>query len=343
MVSASALILTCDRVSELEQTLDGLRNQTTAPSQYVIVNNSADASPTRRVIEQFAGTVHDRVVYLRGDPVFGTASGRNAALDECTEEITFLLDDDLSFPDDAYLERVADVFASDSAGTVGAVTTRASPPSTPRLGLLLASALRRTLKTIYWMDGGRPGAVKRSGFQVPLPSTGRRDVQWLLGGATALRRGVVQSIRFDEGLELRPFAVSEDIEFALQLRRRWRIVFDASTYAVNGHQRRGGTGRQWLDLAGRYELIVRNYSRINQRHMPGRLNRLAYWWAMAGIGGERLAALASRRHDAVPGWRGYVRGVRAVQGHAPGAPNPKRVVHREYFGGSGVLHTGPER
>lgn len=325
----SAVVLTRDRPSELAAMLADLARQTMSIDRYVVVNNASDPGPTRRVLARFGAHSGAAVIQLRGQPTFGTASGRNAGLEECSDGsdgVVFLFDDDLRFPDRRYVERVCDLFAADVAGTIGAITTSAGPPDQQTSADRVSHLLRRMAKGFFGLDGLRPGSVMASGFQVGMPGRCVRDVDWLQGSVSAVRAEVARTVRFDEGLEHRPLALSEDIDFGLRVGRRWRIVFDGTTMAVNGHAARGGTARQWLSSAQRYELIVRNYDRINRTHRPGRLGRIAFWRAMAGIGLEQIfAALVSRNAE---GLRGYRRGLRAVLSGSDGAPPRRRQVER---------------
>ena len=312
--------------------LRDLVRQSRKITQLLIVNNAREEQPTRRVVEDLGRLISSRVVYLRGSPVFGTASGRNAALEESTGDVIFLFDDDLRFPTADYLDQVCQVFENDANGSIGAVTTPAGPAGAPAWAGRVRLAARRFAKLLFGLDSPRLGSVTRSGIQAALPTVAAADMDWLQGGVSAIRRDVAVSLRFDEGLERRPLALSEDVEFGLQVRRRWRIRFLGSTFAANGHVRRQGTATQWLDDDARYELIVRNYDRINRRHRPGRINRLAFWWAMVGIGTERLAALAVRQKSARSAWRGYIRGIRGALTGDDRVDQPTRTVERLVLG-----------
>lgn len=328
----SAVILTCDRPDELAEMLTGLALQTVLIHQFIVVNNSRLERPTREVLERCSQSLSLSIIYLRGEPVFGTATGRNAALAECTGEIVFLFDDDLVFSDRRYVEKVCQVFDQDDEHAIGAVVTLAEPPLRASFPVTLQRLGRRCAKAFFGMDGLRPGTVTRSGFQVSMPSGRIMDVDWLQSGVSAIRGEVAHGMRFDTGLERRPLALSEDVEFGLQIRRRWRIVCLGTTFAVNGHLKRGGTANQWLDDEQRYELIVRNYDRINRRHRPGHINRLAYWRAMSGICLERVVARLLRRPGAVAAWRGYTRGLRGVVRRRDAAVLPERTVRRAVLG-----------
>lgn len=330
----SAVILTCDRPDELAEMLAGLAAQSVRIDEILVVNNSRLEKPTRDVLERCSQSLSISIIHLRGEPVFGTATGRNAALAQCTGEIVFLFDDDLVFPDRRYVESVCRVFDEDPERAIGAVVTLADPPLVRSFPTRLRHIGRRLAKASFGMDALQPGSVTRSGFQVSMPRGKVMDVDWLQSGVSALRGEVAHSVRFDTGLERRPLALSEDVEFGLQIRRRWRIICLGTAFAVNGHLKRGGTAKQWLDDESRYELIVRNYDRINRRHRPGYINRLAYWRAMSGIGLERLVARALRSPGAVAAWRGYTRGLREVLGRRDGVVLPERTVKRE------LLETG---
>jgi glycosyltransferase involved in cell wall biosynthesis len=328
----SVLILTCDRPEELGYALRDLADQSRTIGQLIVVNNSRDEGPTRAVVEELGPLAGTEVLYLRASPVFGTASGRNAGLDESTGDIVFLFDDDVRLPSLDYLDRVGRVFETDSDRSVGAVTTLAGTPESPELRDRTRLRARRLVKQLFGVESGGYGRVTRSGFQSPLPVSGDGDLDWLQGGASAIRHEVALSVRFDEGLERQPLALSEDVEFGLQVRQRWRIRMLGDAMVVNGHVKRKGTATQWLKSDVRYELLVRNYDRINRRHRPGKLNRAAFWWAMLGVGLERLAATAIGRPGSGPALKGYCRGLWAVLKRDDRVVRPTRIVQRLTFG-----------
>jgi GT2 family glycosyltransferase len=326
----AVVVLTCDRPGELSVMLRDLAKQSRGVSQLVVVNNARLEQPTRDVVEEFGRRASPELIYLRGTPVFGTASGRNAALREAVGDVVFLLDDDLRFPTRDYLDRVCRVFENDRSGLIGAVTTSAGPVTPLGFGGRTRLQARRIVKRLFDLEA-RQGGITRSGFQGGFPSLGDGDVDLFQGGVSAIRREVAKSLKFDEDLERRPFAMSEDIEFGLQIRQRWRIRLLGDVIAVNGHARPGRTGA-WLDASERYELMVRNHDVINRRHRPGMINRIAFWWAMVGIGIERLAALTVRQRDAGWAWRGYRRGIRAVLMRDRGIDRTVRTVERVVLG-----------
>lgn len=328
MTRISVVILTCDRPSQLASMLGDLAKQSRKISQLLVVNNAQVAGPTRRVVEDLGCLASEQVLYLRGSPTFGTASGRNAALDEASGDVVFLFDDDLRFPTRDYLDQVCQVFESDVVRSIGAVTTSAGPIGALGLADRTRLRARRVVRWLFGLEPSREGMITRSGFPGRLPAAGDADVDVLQGCVSAIRREVAQTLRFDEGLERRPLALSEDVDFGLQVRRRWRIRLLGDAIAINGHMGRNGTATQWLDAGERYELIVRNYDRINRRHRPGKVNRLAFWWAMVGIGIERLGARVLRRPSAGLAWRGYCRGVKAVLAGDDRVGKATRTVER---------------
>ena len=164
MTRITVVVLTCDRPRELSVMLQDLATQSRGVNQLVVVNNARDERPTRHVIEEFGCRASPEVIYLRGRPVFGTASGRNAALREALGDVVFLLDDDLRLPTRDYLDRVCRVFENDPNRLIGAVTTAAGHVGPAGFLDRWRTQARRLVKRLFDLEA-HEGGITRSGFQ----------------------------------------------------------------------------------------------------------------------------------------------------------------------------------
>lgn len=180
------VVPTKDRRADLEKLLHSLARQTVAPDQVVIVD--ASDPPIRDLVARFPGIP---LTYVREFPP-SLARQRNAGMAALADDITIAgyLDDDIELAEDA-TECMRKFWASASSSVGGAAFTIANQP--------LRHPVMGRLSDIFLINGPQIGAVLDSGFStsiVPQPKNVR--TQWLYGGATLWRRGVIAANSYDE-------------------------------------------------------------------------------------------------------------------------------------------------
>ena len=105
------------------------------------------------------------------------------------------------------------------------------------------------------------------------PFSGVRDVDIFAGGACAIRRKVLESVRFSEFFD--GYSWGEDLEMSLRIRRRWRVVYCGKALALHYGGNSPG-GRPAAFTRGRME--VRNRVFIWRRYSPSAslLNKIRF-------------------------------------------------------------------
>lgn len=124
--TVSVVVPTVDRYSYLEPLLHQLADQTLAPHEVIVV----DQTPLDRRRSDLAEVEPTLPVHVIEIPEPGQCSARNAALDVATGELVLFIDDDDEIPDDliaSHLDRLVDGIDASSGGVDDA--TAGPPPA----------------------------------------------------------------------------------------------------------------------------------------------------------------------------------------------------------------------
>jgi GT2 family glycosyltransferase len=272
-MKSSVVILTRDRSEDLDECLSSLAQQTVLPDEVVILDNSSDKT-TSELIKQSRATLPFTVLYDRGHPSLGTATGRNRAIDQTSGDIIFILDDDVVLTDHSYIETLLGIFEEDAANEIGGVCMN----SNPNPGGALSFYTRLALRIPFLLESPRPGRVLPSGFRSHFPSE-TSWVQCMPGCACAVRRAVVEKVRFDPGFETRPYAMSEDQDFSYRASLHWKLLWTDATEVWHKKSPHGGR----LNPHDYYLSVVWNHHYFMRKNLGRPINHLAFWWAMVGV------------------------------------------------------------
>jgi GT2 family glycosyltransferase len=297
---ASVVILTRDRPQDLLECLNSLAEQTVLPDEVVLLDNSS-YDITSELIDQRRVTLPFEVLYHRGHPSLGTATGRNMSIDETHAEVIVFLDDDVVLTDRDFVNTILDIFEEDSAGEIGGVTAAS--------GSNVRGRLRRyawlACKVPFLLDSFRPGRVLSSGFRSHFPSS-TSWVQCMPGCACAIRRTVVNSVRFDPGFEIRPYAMAEDQDFSYRASLHWKLLWTTATRLWHKKSPLGGR----LSQHDYFLSVVWNHHYFMRKNLGRPINHLAFWWSMVGVFLYCVALLVAKPSTSnLDGMVGFCRGV----------------------------------
>jgi GT2 family glycosyltransferase len=297
----SVVILTRDRPEDLDECLRSLAQQTVLPNEVVILDNSSN-SATSELISQSRATLPFTLLYDRGHPSLGTATGRNRAIDQASGDIIFILDDDVVLIDHSYIDTILGIFEKDGADELGGVCVNSKLHPDGRL----SSCTRLALRIPFLLDSVRPGKVLPSGFRSHFPSKTSR-VQCMPGCACAVRRSVVEKVRFDPGFETRPYAMSEDQDFSYRASLDWKLLWTDATRVWHKKSPHGAR----LNRHDYYLSVVLNHHYFMRKNLGRPINHLAFWWAMVGVFLHCVATLvAGPSRMNLDGLVGFCRGIR---------------------------------
>ncbi|OWY61683.1 hypothetical protein B7486_62500, partial [cyanobacterium TDX16] len=213
MTSVSLVVCTLDRPAATARLLAALRDQQRPADEVLVVDASQDDATAKAVHEALAdwpGELRHRRALAHER---GLTRQRNVGIAESTGTIVAFLDDD-TVPDPAYVAALVACFDRhpDAVGVGGAIVEEgwrpASGSRTP-LGWYRADGwerregLRWTLRRLLGLGAAAPGVLPPSGHGRPiafLPPDGEDHVvEFVMGGASAWRRSVLERHRFDPG------------------------------------------------------------------------------------------------------------------------------------------------
>jgi GT2 family glycosyltransferase/Flp pilus assembly protein TadD len=248
----SIVILSYNRPESVLDNIRSLYDTIDRPFEVVIFDNGSDRKTTdalKTIEGAHKGNGNGTVRVIYNDENLGCSGGRNEAIKYATGDYIVTMDDDMTYAPgwlDALVERV------EQSPDIGAASAKVVYPN----GI------------IQW-NGGRidnefEGVSKYQpmDFYKEMDSqnlTGEIDCDWICGGATIMKRAVVEQV------EHKPADVYrngyEDYDYALQIRRNgWRIVNCPDSVVFHHHM--GYEPRQTAD-----------YSKKNPKYVKARKNK----------------------------------------------------------------------
>ena len=254
------VVPTLNRPLELRRMLRSVVGQAVLPHEVVIVDGSA--TPVESLASEFPQ------IALKYVPVYppSLSKQRNAGIAALSPDATLAgyLDDDLVL-EDGCIEAMLRFWES-APGDVGGAAFNIVNERSPR-GIFV--------KSLFYVDGCRRGAVLRSGYQSMIGPV-RRDIEvdWLSGGVTVWRRQVTQAFEYDEWFKGTGYL--EDVDFSYRVSRKYRlfVLADARVQHLSPPVKRS---RDYL--MGKWQAINRMY--FVRKHPE--FSRPLYYWATFGL------------------------------------------------------------
>ena len=151
-----------------------------------------------------------------------------------------------------------------------------------------------TFHHLFFLNTNCPGSVSEAGYAAPfVPAETSINVDWLLGGATAWSREIIQSYPHPIDFPTR-WAVCEDVIYSFPLRKRFRL-FVASDVKCYHNETYSHIGMKQGIYYGKTSVVMR-YLFVSQN---SELKFFAFLWMTLGIIlSNFLRALTFRRRNA---------------------------------------------
>lgn len=239
------------------------------PNADVLVWDASDDAESAAVCANAAAAQSTAAVEHIKAGRTGLPHQRNDAVRHCSGrrvDVIHFLDDDTEV-ETGYFDAIEGAFAAE--------------PELAGAGGVFTNALNvrlRLAKRVFLLDGGRPGAVFRSGRPVhgqfsSQPATA--GTAWLAGASMSWRLDVLRAHQFNEALSAR--ALAEDLQFSYEvgLVGLLRVVPAARCL----HRERGVLDADQRALAK--ERLRTFNSWVNGNRDNG-LSRAAFWWSVVG-------------------------------------------------------------
>jgi GT2 family glycosyltransferase len=254
------IVATYGRPAEVSALMQTLAAMSDVPAELVIVDGSPEDETERALLRLCRNTqLAFELIYVHSPK--GLTRQRNAGVDISTRPILFFLDDD-ALPAKDYFTALRRVFVEDVGATIAAagafLMNAIDTPIARRWRIRHALRLIPRCAPLTYND---VGASAPSG--VLKVFSGIRDVDIFPGCAFALRREVTKSMRFSEFFA--GYSYGEDVEMALRIRRRGRVVHCGDAHVVHNSDY-SPSARPAAFAKGRME--VRNRYFIWRRYAP---------------------------------------------------------------------------
>ncbi len=271
VVTASVLIPTYRRTSELRRCLNALLVQTRSPDE-LIITLRIDDDPTRQLIDEYRNRFTIRVVLMH-EP--GLLAARNAGLASCSTDILCTIDDDTE-PHRHWLEQVVNDFTDDpSLGGLGGRDFCFD-------GVVFDIGKAETVGKLQWF--GRTIGNHHLGYGTI------REVDLLKGANMSFRREAITTARCDVRLRGKGAQPSEDISLCVEVRRQgWKIAYDPQA-SVNHYPGRRDEARHYggvapvTDINGFRDFAYNEVIGLWGAFTPARKAAFMIWSLLIGTG-----------------------------------------------------------
>lgn len=271
------------RHRQLTHLLQTLASQADRPGQVLIADGGRDAA---LVVDRFKDLLPVEWVDC---PMPGQIVQRNHALTRLRDEIRLVIyfDDDIQLQHDA-LQILLKFWNSRPVQPAGVSFNITNMPAQPD----------STLRRLFLSPSEPKGRVFRSGYNSPVSNLASDlTPQWLIGGATAWRRDLLEQERA-EPITSR-WAICEDLIFSYPVGKREPLYVCAAAQVLHVDDEPTETYKAGL-FRGRNATIWRYY--FVTRHPE--LSKLAFFWMVFGQSLGRLVSALTGK-----GWQfGYIFG-----------------------------------
>jgi len=240
------IVPTMDREEDLRIMLTSLTKQTVRPDQIIIVDGSF--SKIDFLIEEFTDL---KIDYVRVFPP-SLAKQKNAGVKELNDDISLVgyLDDDLELYPDA-IEKMFDFWNNASQNVGGSA-----------LSIVGGERKVGKLRKFFGIDSDIPGKVFKNGFVSMLDDPVETVyVDWLNGGATVWRRGVIDNYSYDEWFQGSGFM--EDIDFSFNIGEKYKMVLLKEAKTEHHHH---PIRSDKYYLLGKWQIVNRMYFVRKYKH-----------------------------------------------------------------------------
>jgi glycosyltransferase involved in cell wall biosynthesis len=251
LLPLSALVPTRHRAAAFGRTLHSLAQQAVQPSEIIVMDGSTDAE-TERLCQSPIPGLASQIRYYKATEI-GAATQRNQAMRHATQQVIWLMDDDILLEADC-LMRLWTALQSDPAiGGVNAMITnqRYLPPGS--VSRTLFQLLHGRVEASYAGKciGPALNLLPEDASDLPEVVT----VEWLNTTCTLYRREALPSPLFTS--HFTGYSLMEDVTLSLTVGRSWRLV-NARTARIF-HDSQPGDHKNSRGVLAKMELVNRHY------------------------------------------------------------------------------------
>ena len=271
-----------DQPEKIKRLLTCFVQSNVKPAQIIIANGGRNL---KGIIDPFAKLLN---CVCLDCPEAGQILQRNHAHEHLLPSIKIVvhLDDDITFDQDA-LSRMID-FWNNPAHHHGKPLAGAS------FNLIDIPKLRNSpIRKLFFLNTEPKGLISSAGYAAPFcPASQTHDVDWLLGGATAWSREVIDLYNHPMSFPTR-WAVCEDLMYSYPLRNSYRMAVVHDAIMLHNDTYRGMSFEQGMFYGASSAIMRYHFVRQNQD-----LSILAFFWMSFGVLAGHLVrgVSGSKRH-----------------------------------------------
>lgn len=251
LLSISALVATRNRYLPLKRMLDSLAKQSAQPREMIVIDGS-DNDETKTLCHSKISHLKTNIVYHRATEI-GAATQRNQAMQYATQNVIWLLDDDIIFEPNC-VERIWNALQSDSSlGGVNAMITNQKYLSPGKISRQLFQILHGSFETSYAGKCIGPALNLLPEDNPNLPEI--VPVEWLNSTCVMYRKEALPNPLFPPVFT--GYSLMEDVTISLTVGKKWQLA-NARTARIF-HDSQPGDHKNNLGVLAKMDLVNRHY------------------------------------------------------------------------------------
>lgn len=175
----------------------------------------------------------------------------------------------------------------------------------------LLSLFRNFFKFLIIQEYPIKGKILPSGYRSASPPVaqikGLKKVEWFFGGNFAIKKNIINKFKFNEEMELLPYALCEDLELSARIGKKYDIFISSDISAFHLSAKEGIKFNQ----KDRFKSIIVNFYRVSII----RGNKAAYWWSVMGLIVSRIFKIPLSYSNSISELKGIVEGINYLKKH----------------------------
>jgi glycosyltransferase involved in cell wall biosynthesis len=251
LIALSAVVATRNRSLPLARMLNSLAQQSLQPVEMVVIDGSEN-DETKKLCQSQIPNLHTKIIYYRATEI-GAATQRNQAMQYATQDIIWLLDDDIIFEPNC-VERLWQGLQRDfQLGGVNAMITnqRYLPPGI--ISRYLFQVLHGHKESSYAGKCIGPALNLLPEDCPNLPEI--VSVEWLNTTCVMYRREALPNPLFPSIFT--GYSLMEDVTLSLTVGKKWKLA-NARTARIF-HDSQPGDHKNNLRVLAKMDLVNRHY------------------------------------------------------------------------------------
>ena len=251
LLPISALLPTRNRSKPLTTMLESLAQQSAQPLEMIVIDGSTDEA-TKQLCEQSIPNLQTKIIYYRAEEI-GAATQRNQAMKYATQEVIWLIEDDIVFESDCLIRLWKALEDNPHLGGVNAMITNQKYQTPGKISGFLFQFLNGKSENSYAGKclGGALNLLPEDNASLPevVP------VEWINSGCTLYRKKTLPDPLFPSIFT--GYSLMEDVTLSLTVGKKWQLA-NVRTAKIF-HDSQPGDHKKSVFVLSKMELVNRHY------------------------------------------------------------------------------------